>query len=243
MRKSIFLILIVFALFSCKKEEQWDCFKGTGKVTSEVRNIESFESIILNDNINLFICQDTCYSCKVEAGENLLPKIKTEVNNNILEISNKNTFNWVRSFKTPINVFLTFPKLYYVEYNGSGNIECEDTLSLDSIRVDSWDGSGSIHMMVNTKISRFNLHTGPADLNVSGSSGVNYVYSAGNGKADLSGLYSGYIFITSKSTNETYVNVSKELEAWIDYVGNIYYKGNPYSVKKKYTGSGRLFQY
>lgn len=242
MKKLIFLILLS-AMFSCKKEDKWDCVKGTGDIIIEERNLEAFENIILNDNVNLFIRQDTFYSCKVEAGENLLPKIKTEISNNTLKISNKNTCNWVRSFKKPINIFLTFPKLYYIEYNGSGNIECADTLFSDSIRVDSWNGSGSIQMVINTKMSRFNLHTGPADIDISGYSGVNYLYLAGNGKADLSNLQNGYTFITSKSTNDTYINVSKELDSWIDYIGNVYYKGNPYSVKTKYTGSGRLVYY
>lgn len=240
--KKIYLLIIITSFFSCKKESKCDCLKGTGDIVLEERSIGTFENIILNDNINLVIRQDTFYSCTVEAGVNLLSKIETKVNDNTLSIYNNNRCNWIRSFKKSINVFLTFPKLYYLEYNGSGTVDCPDTLFADSIRVDSWDGSGIIRMVINTKMSRFNLHTGPADLNVSGFSGVNYLYTNGNGKIDMSGLENGYVFMTSKSTNDSYINVSKELDVWIDYIGNVYYKGNPYSVKTKYTGSGRLIQ-
>ncbi len=233
-----FLVLIIF--FSCKKDNQCDCLKSTGEVTTEVREIAPFSSIVLKHNINLFIKQDSVFSCIVEAGENLLPEIITKVEDGKLTISNENKCNWVRSFKKEINVYLTFRNLNLFEYRGSGNIYCADTLFLDSLRFDSWDGSGKANFLLHTKSSQFNLHTGPADLDVSGFSGVNYLYSAGNGKADLVNLNTGYTFLTSKSTNNTFVYATKELFVWIDYIGDVYYKGSPYLIDEKYTGSGKL---
>lgn len=240
MKKIFASILILTVLFSCKKENQCDCLKGTGQITNEIRNIEPFTSIELSHNINLIIKQDTTYSCIVEAGENLLPLIKTTVVDGKLIIANENRCNWMRSFKKDINVYLSLRKINTIEYRGSGNINCSDTLILDSLRFDSWDGSGKAMFLLHTKSSQFNLHTGPADLEVSGFSGVSYLYSAGNGKVDLSNLNTGYTFLTSKSTNNTYVSATKELYVWIDYVGDVYYKGSPYLIDTIYTGSGRL---
>lgn len=243
MKNFVIIISVLLVFASCKKEQECDCFNSTGQIIMEQRNVESFNTIVLNNNINLILKQDSFFSCSVEAGEHLLSGIKTEVENGILKISNTNKCNWVRSFSKQINVYLNIKSIYRVEYNGSGNIVCQDTLHMDSLRFDSWDGSGKASFLIDSKSSIFNLNTGPADLEVSGSSGVNYLYSAGNGKADLLKLSTGYTFLTSKSTNNTFVNASKELYVWIDYIGDVFYKGTPYYIETKYTGKGRLIPY
>jgi hypothetical protein len=105
MRKKIIKYSIMtISLFSlsCNKENRCDCFKSTGDITSESRNISDFKKIILEDNINLYITPDTIYSLTIEAGAHLLKSIKTEVTDSCLILKNENKCNWVRNYKDKI---------------------------------------------------------------------------------------------------------------------------------------------
>jgi hypothetical protein len=66
------------------------------------------------------------------------------------------------------------------------------------------------------------------------------MWSAGNGIFQCSDLESDIIFITSKSSNQCYINVKAILGATILTAGNIFYKGSPYSIFKYCEGEGDL---
>src|ERR1035437_4176093 len=91
----ISVALFLVALFStCKKENLCDCIKRTGAIVTETRTINGFDSIVVQDNMNVFIIQDPNFEVKVEAGKNIVPLITTSVVNGTLTISNNNRCNW-----------------------------------------------------------------------------------------------------------------------------------------------------
>jgi hypothetical protein len=220
-----------------------DCFKSTGDIKTETRNISGFNKISVENNINLYITEDSVFSLSVEAGSNLLSLIKTEVMDSCLYLKNDNKCNWVRNFKDKINIFLKCPKIKEIVYKGSGNVTATDTLNANNFRLDDWNGTGTIDLTLKSNWTILNLHTGPADLNVKGKSGVTYLYSAGNGKADLRNLITDYCFVTTKSTNSCYVYAAKELDAKIYEIGDIYYTGSFYYLKTEITGSGQMIPF
>ena len=169
--------------------------------------------------------------------------IKSEVRDSCLYLTNENKCNWVRSFKDKVNIYVTCIKIKGLVNNiGSGNITSLDTLYTDYFQLDDFDGSGIINLKLVANTSWFNLHTGPADLVVNGRSGLSYLYSVGNGSADLKNFPSNGYYITNNSTNNCYVNVQKELDVKIGYIGNIYYSGSPYKITTNITGSGKLIK-
>lgn len=244
MKKVILFLIILVFIDSCSKEKRCDCLKSTGAVITEERTVTPFNQIKIEDKINLFLKQDTFYSVKVEAGENLLYDIITEVNDSMLEIRNNNHCNWVRSYKPEINVYVTFKNIWHLIYlKGAGKVITEDTIRTDSFRLDNLEGTGSLNFFINADETFFILHTGPADLTVKGKTNYSYLYTAGNGPTDMTEYNSKIVCITSKSTADSYVWVTDEIDVWIDYVGNIYYKGNPSVITHNYTGSGRLIPF
>ena len=64
-------ILVAF-IFSCTKEHSCDCFKGTGDTTTEFRKLLPFNKISIENNINLYITEDTVFYMTVEAGSKLI---------------------------------------------------------------------------------------------------------------------------------------------------------------------------
>lgn len=217
-----------------------DCFKSTGNETTETRTLSGFTKIDLNDNVDLILTPGRPYSCKVTAGSHLIDLVTTEVKEETLIIKNNNTCNWVRSFKNKFTVEISLPHLYYVYYAGSGIITTTDSIHEDEFGLDGWTCSGTINLKLNCNISRLSLHTGTADLYASGTSGVSYVYNAATGPIHAENLETGYTYIGNRSTNDCYVQVTKELGATITLQGNIFYSGNPYKIDETITGSGKL---
>ena len=238
-----FVLSFVLALSSCNKENSCDCFKSTGDIITEARNVSSFNKIYLEDNINLYISIGTSYSLSIEAGSHLQSLIKSEVTDSCLYLKNENKCNWVRSYKKKINAYITCKSIQDINYNSaSGNIYTLDTIHSDFFQVDDFGGSGELNLLLVSKNSYFRNHTGPADIIVKGKSQNAYIYSAGNGLVDLKEYLSDYVVVNNFSTNNCFTNVNKELDATIGSLGDIYYTGNPNSIKSNITGSGKLIK-
>ena len=99
-------VLLIYMLLNegCKKAGVCDCFKGTGEISTEERQLPTFTSVYVEDNVNLIFVEDTVQKVIVEAGKNLLKNIKTEMIGDQLQIRNINKCNFVRKYDIPINV-------------------------------------------------------------------------------------------------------------------------------------------
>jgi len=232
--------LIVLAVNSCEKGHVFDCFKGTGDITVETRPAGAINRIILNDNINLIIKQDTIESIQVEAGEKINGSILTELQDGELTISNDNRCNWVRSFRNEFTVYVSVTELNYIYYVGSGNISSLNSIESEWFEFECYDGAGSVDLSLDTETSWIVIHLGVVDVEVKGNSDISYVYTAGYGPVDCVNLMTGITYITNNGSNNCFINVKDELGAKIGSMGNIYYKGNPDSIEKTITGSGQL---
>jgi hypothetical protein len=247
MRKSAIIpsIIIVPLLFlSCQKEpDVADCFKSTGKITRENRVVSGFNKIELHDNVNLFLTQDsTKTEIIVEAGENLIKKIKTDVDNRNLVIRNSNTCNWVRDFEKPINVYVTTNRIDSIVYRSAGDLTWTNAWTNDSVQFDVWEGSGKINLLLNTMKSRMYIHYGTVELFASGTSQVTFLSSKGFGPVNLLDLRSTYFYMSTHSPNDCYVYVTYELGVEINNIGNVYYAGHPWFISSNVTSKGRLIK-
>lgn len=240
-RRLLLLVLLILTV-SCSKEHEFDCFKSTGPMTRETRILANFTRIDLNDNINLTIRTDTTCFAVVEAGENLLDGIITEVANGTLYLRNDNRCNWVRNFRKPVNVIVGMGQPERISYYGYGDVQCLDTLRAHDFTFDCWNGSGSIRLLISTDRSYLNIHIGRADLEAAGRSNVSFVYLNDVAVIDNRNLSSDLCYLRTKSTGDCRVRVARELEATIEYSGNVLYSGNPDRVQKQGNGTGRIIR-
>ncbi|MEI7500642.1 MAG: DUF2807 domain-containing protein, partial [Bacteroidota bacterium] len=127
------LILLILSP-GCSKEG--GCITSTGPVIFEDRSdLGDFDSISLNDNVNLILTQGTKNIVQVEAGQNIIGGITTEVINRTLIINNKNICNWLRRYDSPLNVYVTIKNLAKITYNSSGDIRSTNQLTPTSLKV------------------------------------------------------------------------------------------------------------
>jgi len=231
----------VFLTISCNKGGK--CFSNSGTVIMQQRPVSPFDSIDLADNVNLILTQDTVYKITVEAGSNVISGITTEIRNRQLVIRNLNSCNWLRSYEKPLNVYISVKNLWKIYYNAAGNITTTNTLTGDSVKLEVWGGCGTIEMDLNYSQGWFGLFMGTADYKLHGKCDITSFYISDLGLCQAMDLPTRYCSVTSKGTNNCYVNVSIALYAIIENIGSVYYSGNPGSVGGKITGSGVLEPY
>jgi hypothetical protein len=194
---------------------QGDTSNETGGVTSEARDVSGFNEVELKGVGNLSLEQTGSESLTVEAEEDVLPKIRTEVENKRLIISPER--NTSINTTKPINYKLTVKDLNTLEVSGSGNVEAED-INTDELAV-TIGGAG--------------------DVEIRGSADSQEVEISGSGEYRAGDLESKEATIDVKGSGLATVNVSDELEAEVSGSGSVEYIGDP-TVQQEVSGAGEV---
>ncbi len=236
--KILAVLLTAYLFTTCKKENMCDCIKRTGAIITETRSIIGFDSVLAEDNLNIFITQDPVFEVKVEAGKNIVPLIKTEVVDGTLIITNNNRCNWTRSYDKPFNVYIKMPLIKYIGSEGTGNIKSLNTITTDVLNVQT-KNSGNIELTVsNSNITTY-MH-GAGDVTLHGTTNQHYVDIGGTAFLNCKDLQTGYTSIHTFTTGLCNITTTK-LACRIDYVGDVYCYGSPVIVEETLNGTGQLY--
>jgi len=236
-------LITMFLLPGCGKENMGDCVKSTGKVIQQNRSVAAFDKLEVEDNINVFITFGDENELVAEAGENLLPLIITEVQNNTLIIRNDNKCNWVRSFEVPVNVYLKSTGLQSITSRGFGLIETLDTLVTDVFTAEHWLASGKIKLRLDAQEVYLKSHTGVGDFDCTGKAGYLYLYSSSHGIFRTENLVVDNCYALNFGTGDFHVNVSDTLIVSLNSLGNIYYNSGVTIITEQISSSGTIIPY
>lgn len=226
---SISVLIFLFVVMSCTKDNRWDCFKSYGKTISEIRDVPAFIKVKSNDKVNVTIYQGSEQKVEVVAGKNIIESIKTSVEDGVLIIEDRNVCNFVRGYKHYIQVNITVPYLRNVENNSVANMTIDGSFKQDSIFVRA-ENSGNTYVYGSYKSISASSH-GNGDIYLSGTCDMLFAYSFGTNFLQAFNLtVKNYIFVDNWSLGDCNVNASSPnllLEYHIADAGNIRYKGNP----------------
>lgn len=238
------ILFVCMAILSSCKKSGTNCLNSSGPVVREVREVSEFDSIEMNDYVNLILTQDSVVKVEVETGKNLQSGIETTVTERQLVIRNHNICNWLRSYSVPVNVYATVHNLKKIYYNSSGNISTTNPITSKKLTVDVWGGAGTIDLNLDIKgFGYFIVHMGTADLKLRGNCSICSIYSGEYGLIQAGDLLTGYSFVSNHGSNDVYVKAIQYLSATIESIGNIYYTGNPDSLDIVINGPGEVIPY
>ena len=187
----------------------------SGNVASEQRDVNGFDEVELRGVGNLSIRQAGSESLTVEAEEDVLPKIRTEVVNNRLVISPEPNTNIQTT--EPIDYKLMVKDLQGMEVSGSGDIDAEG-ISTDKLGINI-SGSGAIR--------------------ASGSAHSQKIGISGSGTYRAADLESKQAEVDVEGAGSAIVNASEALNARVSGAGSVEYVGDP-TVEKDVSGAGRV---
>lgn len=218
-RLFLFITLIAVCLLSCKKSP-W----SNGEVKTVARSIASFSKIEMYDNVDVTLVKSEEPRVDVRSGSNLIDNIVTDVDGDRLTIKNENTCNWLRSYDVPIEVTVYFDKIDTIYYESVGNLIFHDTVKND-LKVNVHDGSGDISIKVDCNLLDVYYYNRISDMTICGTADNLILENLAYAPVHAENLQTKFCKVVSHSTNDCFVHCTDSLDATIQYIGDIYYKG------------------
>lgn len=230
----IICISILLSLSGCV------IIQGSGNVKNESRPVSGFTEVILTSSGNLNINKTGTESLIIEAEDNILSLIETDVINDRLSIG---TIENARILSTkPINYWLTVKDIKTLMVSGSGKAEALN-VSVNDVSI---TGSGKVILSSNAdnldvliagsgdaEIRDINVEnlkviiSGSGKVITAGKANSQNILMSGSGKYDAEKLDSKSARIYMTGSGKAVVNVTDSIYASISGSGQIKYTGNP----------------
>ncbi|MEO6328540.1 MAG: head GIN domain-containing protein [Ginsengibacter sp.] len=226
----ILFILSAFLFCSC------DNISGSGQIQTENRNVGEFDGVQASGSMDIEVTDGNKVSVQVEADDNVLPYILTEVKGGVLEVYyKKNTsFNNVHT-----RVYVTAPVFTRLLVRGSGNIVSKNTIKSDESIAAKISGSGDINADVDAPEVKAEI-SGSGNLSLRGRTKIFEGNISGSGDLRCKDLLSENAKIGIAGSGTAHVYASVHLKASTVGSGDIYYSGNPSTPEIHKIGSGNI---
>jgi hypothetical protein len=231
--------------------------QGSGNVTAETRQVSNFSQIKLSGIGDVSITQGDTETLRVEAEDNLIPYITTEVHGDALEIGFMPNM--------PVNIWPTKPVKFYVtmknitglQARGSGNISADriaanqlqltvfgsGNITINQLDVktltNTLNGSGDIlveHLKAETTAT---VISGSGQCSLAGETTKQYTQITGSGDYLAFNLRSQSAAMHLAGSGDARTWVTKNLDVNMVGSGDVEYYGTP-NVSQHVAGSGNV---
>lgn len=187
---------------------------GSGQTGTEVRELSGFKKIDASGVFQVEIVAQKDFSVEVEADDNLLQYIKTDVRHGALHLETERKL----STSNPIRVRISAPNIEAIESSGAANIVLTE-LKNDSIEIES---------------------SGASKIKVSGETGKLIVDVSGATRVDAESLTAGDANIEASGASTVELLVNGNLKTNASGASTIRYAGSPKDVIKKASGASTV---
>lgn len=213
--------------------------RGSGKLMTQTREVSGFNSISVDYPAHVLISQGNTESLTIQAEDNVLPGLKTEVRNNDLRIYYRvESGKRVNATKLP-TVTIVVKDLSAIDFSSAGDLTV-DGLKSDALRL-SLSGAGNIKVNdITTKALNINL-SGAGSTAATGTADSLSLNISGFGDFKGKDLASKTATINLSGAGSAAVRVDDKLKAQISGAGSVSYYGSP-EVTKQVSGVGSVSQ-
>lgn len=228
------LLLATSVLLSFTRPYE-ETIKGNGNVKQESREASAFTDISTSGVYKVIIEQGNTHSIRVEAEDNLLPYIITEISRGELSIHSKKGYN-IQPTKE-VRVYITLQKVDRLSASGASGFTSKGKLTSDLIRMD-FSGAADANLDIHTRELKVGV-SGAGNITLKGNTDkADYVIS---GAADISALDlpTDEVKLGISGTGKANVFVQKNLNVVISGMGKVKYKGEP-SINQIISGMGKI---
>ncbi len=226
------VILIPLIISACV----FTIVSGSGELTSETREVHDFERVELSGVGTLYLTQGAEENLRIEAEDNVLPKIETRVRGNTLEIGfgDRDWSNIIQPTK-PIKYFLTVKNIDSVSISGAGKVVAE-SLETTELALNS-SGAGDIEIdHLAAKSLNVSL-SGAGNCELAGEVSNQVISISGAGNYQASDLQSQVTSVAVSGMGSVDLWVEDALDVAISGAGSVKYYGRP-TITQDISGAG-----
>ena len=232
------LLIISLLLVGCQIDipNSSTTIYGSGKVITENRSVSNFKNITISGMGDMLITQGETESLTIEAEDNIVAIIKTEVKDDTLTIGF--TQNNINLHPTqPIKYTLAVKALDNLRISGAGNI------NIPALKTDKFvlkiSGAGNVKIDKLEATDLTMILSGAGNASVSGQVTSQTIELTGVGNYGGRELSSQTANVLLSGAGNATVWAQKNLEAKISGFGSVNYYGSP-EVTRKISGAGNI---
>ncbi len=188
--------------------------QGSGTSKNETRDVTGFTKIDAGGAINVQVFAQKDYSVEVQADDNLLTNIKTEISGDTLKIYSEDRI----SPKTQINVKISMPSIESLDVSGAS--------------------SGNV---VNIKTDSLELRaSGASKISVKGETQTLKAGASGASTIDAEALQVEDAEVEASGASKAIVSVTNELNIEASGASKISYIGEPKNITQNSSGASSI---
>jgi hypothetical protein len=228
LKSSLFMICLLVVLNGMAN------VNGNGKVVKEERNISGFKGIAVHNAIHLYLNQGTTEKVTVEAEEEIIHHLYTEVTGGVLKIGIKGSVNNIGE----MNVYVTLKEINSLESGSAAKVECEGKIETGELKISTGSAS-SIKM--DLKCDKLEIKSESASkIRITGTAQSLDTESSSASSLDLSELKAEKGEVEASSAASVKVQVTREIDAKASSGAGITITGNPASRNSDSSSGGSV---
>ena len=234
--KNLKLLLIAslcVVTVSCAEAQWKNRVTGNGDVQKEERKATEFKGVKTSSAIDVYLSQGSNHRIVVEADENLLEYIATEVKDGILRVYPDHV-NIRKSER--MRVYVTMKDVEYISTSSAGDVIGETPVRADELKI-SASSSGDVKLEVYAN-SLFLRTSSAGDIILKGEADYVQASTSSAGDVNASNLKVREAELSASSAGDIKITVTERLKARASSAGDIYYYGDPAFVDARSSSGG-----
>ncbi len=238
MKKSLLLLSILSIVMLSLSACSINMVTGSGRMTTQSRQVSGFNSVLFSGLGDVSITQGSTEGLIIEAEDNIMPIIVTEVRDGQLYIGFERQ-NWqdiVRPTRT-IKFTLSVKNLNSIEISGVGSLS-SNSLSADDLTI-KVGGAGGVKINNLDASSLTAIMSGAGNVDISGTVNSLNATLSGVGNFSCGNLQTSTAKVNVTGAGGAKVWASQSLDVSITGAGSVSYYGSP-AISKNITGLGVL---
>ncbi len=236
LNSSFLLVILVLSFLSVSSGCHYfiEGVDGNGVVVSEDRPIKPFIAIQIGGAFEVILTQGETQSLKIEADENLLDYIITEVRGDELIIE---TGSEIRKCKV-LKAYITFVELESLELSGAVEMMGEGRLEFNKLNIDA-SGATEINMDFTAEVLKMDV-SGATEVALSGIANEVYIDASGASELSAGDLETETFFLEISGAGDATIFVKERLDVTVSGAAHVTYLGDPEFVNRSISGAGSI---
>ena len=207
---------------------------GNNHVITQNRTVTSFHAIKVGGGINVELLQGKELKLQVEADENLVPLIHTEVKEGVLNIYHDENIQNAKTMK----IRLTFQDIDAIMASGGCDIVSKQKLGFSSLKIDL---SGGCDIILDCKAGKLDcIISGGCDAVLKGEAENCTVNASGGCDLKASQLYLKNCTVDASGASDIEINATGELIIKATGASDITYFGKPARLMQSSHGASGI---